>query len=385
MDVSAIIVCAGDSRRMGGQDKMLLKLANTNVMGMSMLAYEKSKSIKDIIVVTKENLVSAVKKTAKELGITKLTHITLGGKTRQQSVLNGLKLIDRDTTMIAIHDGARPLVDMGDIERTIKDARVFGGAVLGVPVKDTIKIVEDGLIADTPYRPKLFATQTPQIFKRRLYFEAVDFATANGLDFTDDCQLAESIGAKIHMTIGSYKNIKITTPEDIKFAGVILDGQEDNMRIGKGYDVHKFVKNRKLVIGGVDIPYKKGLEGHSDADVLTHAIMDALLGALALGDIGGNFPDNDDKYKDADSINLLAEVYEKVDARGYKIGNIDSVIVAQSPKLSAYIDSMRRNIAKACKTDINNISIKATTEEGLGFTGEKLGISAHCVCLLKQK
>jgi 2-C-methyl-D-erythritol 2,4-cyclodiphosphate synthase len=187
------------------------------------------------------------------------------------------------------------------------------------------------------------------------------------------------------MTVGDYKNIKITTPEDIKIAGAILDKQEDNMRIGKGYDVHRLVKNRKLILGGVEIPYKKGLEGHSDADVLTHSVMDALLGALALGDIGKHFPDDDDQFKGADSIKLLEKVYEKIDEMGYKIGNIDSVIVAQSPKLSAYIDSMRENIAKACKTDVSNISIKATTEEGLGFTGEKLGIVAHCICLLNQK
>lgn len=385
MDVSAIIVCAGSSSRMNGQDKMLLKLGDTNVMGMSMLSYEKCKSIKDIVVVTKESLVSVVKKTAEELGITKLTNVAIGGETRQQSVMNGLKLIDKDTAMIAVHDGARPLVEPENIEKTIADARIFGGAVLGVPVKDTIKVVEDGLIVDTPYRPKLYITQTPQVFKRRLYFEAVDFAMANGLDFTDDCQLAESIGAKVYMTVGDYKNIKITTAEDIRIADAIMDYREDNMRIGKGYDVHKLVKGRKLIIGGVEIPHKKGLDGHSDADVLTHAVMDALLGALALGDIGKNFPDDDEQYKDADSIKLLKKVYEKIDEKGYKIGNIDSVIVAQSPKLSAYIDNMRVNIAKACKTDVSNISIKATTEEGLGFTGEKLGISAHCICLLEQK
>ncbi len=385
MDVSAIIVCAGSSSRMSGQDKMLLKLGDTNVMGMSMLAYERCESIKDIVVVTKESLVSVVKKTAEELGITKLTNVAIGGETRQQSVMNGLKLIDKDTAMIAVHDGARPLVEPENIEKTIADARVFGGAVLGVPVKDTIKVVEGGLIVDTPYRPKLFITQTPQVFKRRLYFEAVDFAMANGLDFTDDCQLAESIGAKVYMTVGDYKNIKITTAEDIRIADAILDYREDNMRIGKGYDVHKLVKGRKLIIGGVEIPYKKGLDGHSDADVLIHAVMDALLGALALGDIGKNFPDDDSQYKDVDSIKLLEKVYEKIEKKGYKIGNIDSVIVAQSPKLSAYIDNMRNNIAKACKTDIFNISIKATTEEGLGFTGEKLGISAHCICLLEQK
>lgn len=154
------------------------------------------------------------------------------------------------------------------------------------------------------------------------------------------------------------------------------------MRIGQGYDVHKLVENRKLILGGVDIPFEKGLLGHSDADVLVHAIMDALLGACALGDIGKHFPDDDNSYKDADSINMLEKVIELVSNEGYKISNIDSTIVAQSPKLAPFIENMRRNISNACKIDISQVSVKATTEEKLGFTGEGLGISATAICLV---
>jgi 2-C-methyl-D-erythritol 2,4-cyclodiphosphate synthase len=155
-------------------------------------------------------------------------------------------------------------------------------------------------------------------------------------------------------------------------------------RIGHGYDVHRLAENRKLIIGGVDIPYEKGLDGHSDADVLVHAIMDAMLGALALGDIGKHFPDNDDKYLGADSIKLLEYVNEIINKKGYKLVNIDSTVLAQAPKLAGYIDKMRENIARACNTDIENVSVKATTEEKLGFTGEKLGIAAHSVVLLSK-
>lgn len=156
------------------------------------------------------------------------------------------------------------------------------------------------------------------------------------------------------------------------------------MRIGHGYDVHRLTKGRKLILGGTDIPYEKGLLGHSDADVLVHAIMDALLGAAALGDIGGLFPDNDDKYKGADSMMLLCEVCRILREKGYEIGNIDSTVIAQQPKLKPHIGRMRENIAKACNTSIDNISIKATTEENLGFTGRKEGISAHAVCIINS-
>ncbi|MCZ8430321.1 2-C-methyl-D-erythritol 2,4-cyclodiphosphate synthase [Clostridioides difficile] len=154
------------------------------------------------------------------------------------------------------------------------------------------------------------------------------------------------------------------------------------MRIGLGYDVHKLTEDRKLIIGGVEIPHDKGLLGHSDADVLIHAIMDSILGALALGDIGKHFPDTDEEYKGADSMKLLEHVYNLITSKGYKIGNIDSTIIAQSPKMAPYIESMRSNISKALNTDIDNINIKATTEEGLGFTGAKQGIASQSICLL---
>ncbi|MGL5313751.1 MAG: 2-C-methyl-D-erythritol 2,4-cyclodiphosphate synthase [Peptostreptococcaceae bacterium] len=154
------------------------------------------------------------------------------------------------------------------------------------------------------------------------------------------------------------------------------------MRIGSGYDVHKLVEDRKLIMGGVEIPHTHGLLGHSDADVLVHAIMDSMLGALALGDIGKHFPDNDEKYKGADSIKLLEFVYNLIRDKGYTIGNIDSTIIAQSPKMAPHIETMRNNIAKATNTDVDRINVKATTEEGLGFTGSKEGIAAQSICLL---
>lgn len=223
-DTSAIIVSAGNSTRMGGINKQFLKLDNTTVIGMSMKAMQKCDSIKEIIVVTKLEDISKVEKIANDLNVTKLKSVTVGGSTRQESVLNGCKKVSEDTTLITIHDGARPLVLPEDIEKCIYNARVYGGATLGVPVKDTIKVVEDNLITDTPYRPSLYITQTPQTFKKSIYFRGVEFAERNHLDFTDDCQLVEAMGYKIYMTIGHYSNIKITTPEDISIAEILLKG-----------------------------------------------------------------------------------------------------------------------------------------------------------------
>jgi 2-C-methyl-D-erythritol 4-phosphate cytidylyltransferase len=219
---SAILVCAGNASRMGGINKILMPLGDTNVAGRSMLAFEQCDDIIEIIVVTKEEYFDAIRDTADKLGIKKLTALTEGGATRQQSVMQGLRKISWESQYVAIHDGARPLVKPEHITKVIRDAVVFGGATLGVPVKDTIKVVDDGLITDTPHRPSLWITQTPQVFRKRLYFEAVDFAEEHGLDFTDDCQLVEAIGGKVYMTQGDYTNIKITTPEDRAIAEVLL-------------------------------------------------------------------------------------------------------------------------------------------------------------------
>ena len=220
-DTSVIIVCAGNASRMGGVNKILMPLKESTVIGVCMSKFQECPDIAEIIIVTKQENFQPIQEIAENLKITKLAHITEGGDTRQKSVMKGLKLISKDSAYIAIHDGARPLVKTEHISKVIKDARIFGGATLGVPVKDTIKIVDDSLITDTPPRASLWITQTPQVFKRRLYFEAVDFSLEHDLDFTDDCQLVEAVGGKICMTQGDYTNIKITTPEDIQIAEVL--------------------------------------------------------------------------------------------------------------------------------------------------------------------
>ena len=222
MKTSAVIVCAGNSTRMGGVNKILLPLGERKVIGVTMQAFQSCENISEIIIVAREDDIPAIQAEAEAAGITKLAACTTGGSTRQESVINGIRKISKESELVAVHDGARPLVKPEHIEKVIKDASVFGGATLGVPVKDTIKTVDGGLIIDTPPRSSLYITQTPQIFKRSLYFEGIDFALEHGLDFTDDCQLVEAIGGKVAMTTGDYTNIKITTPEDIAIAEVLL-------------------------------------------------------------------------------------------------------------------------------------------------------------------
>lgn len=222
MKTSVVIVCAGNSTRMGGINKILMPLGDRLVIGQSMKAFELCPSVTEIIIVARESDIPEIRAEAERTGITKLKNCVTGGNTRQESVINGIRCISDDTELIAVHDGARPLVKPENIEKAIKDAGVFGGATLGVPVKDTIKVVESELITDTPPRKNLYITQTPQIFKRKIYFEGVDFALEHNLDFTDDCQLAEAIGCKVYMTTGDYTNIKITTPEDIRIAETLL-------------------------------------------------------------------------------------------------------------------------------------------------------------------
>lgn len=228
-DTSAIIVCAGDSVRMGRVNKQFLPLGDSTVVGMSLTAFQNSPSVKEIIVVSRKFDIDEIKRIAELNNITKLKHVVTGGRCRQESVLNGYRLVAKDTKLITIHDGARPLVLIKDIEECIAKARTYGGATLGVPVKDTIKVVTENFIVDTPYRPCLYNTQTPQTFKKSIYAQGVDYALRNALVFNDDCQLVEVTGTKVYMVRGHYSNIKITTPEDIDVAETLLKGLDKDV------------------------------------------------------------------------------------------------------------------------------------------------------------
>ena len=401
--VMAIVPAAGKGVRMGlkGPGKQFVYLGGKPVLARTLKVLEASTEIDGIVVVTEAHQVSLAWQVVNGYSIGKVQAVVPGGKTRQESVWAGLQHMPIDTEIVVVHDGARPLVETELIDRSIAAARKHGAVGVAVPVKDTIKVrSEDGFVIATPPRASLWAIQTPQTFRYRILCEAHVKARESGYVGTDDCMLVEQLGKPVHLVEGSYRNIKLTTPEDLVVAQALLaedepddhpDDHEENrplqpnLRVGWGYDVHRLVEERSLILGGVKIPYEKGLLGHSDADVLLHAVMDALLGAMALGDIGQHFPDTDQRWQGANSLNLLRQVSQII-ARSSgskpRVNHIDCVIIAERPKLAAYIPQMRLNIAEALELTIDQVSIKATTSEGLGLVGRGEGIIAQALATI---
>ena len=378
MYVSVIIAAAGSSTRMGSDvSKQLLKISGKTVLEYSLDAFSSVDDVKEIIISAKKDEIALVQ----ALGVkyTKLKAVVEGGKIRQESVIRAVEKVSDESEMIAIHDAARPLIKKEDIEGIIKEASIYGAVCPVSKVVDTIKQVSDGVITNTLDREHICLASTPQAFNTILYKKALSAIKPEDV-FTDDCSIVENIGEKVHVYLMNSNNTKITKPKDFNKINELLEHR--TMRIGHGYDVHKLVSGRRLILGGVEIPHEKGLLGHSDADVLVHAIMDALLGAAAMGDIGRHFPDTSDEFEGISSILLLKRVNELLKSNGFSIGNIDATIVAQAPKLSPYIQKMVENIAEAIEVDKSFVNVKATTEEHLGFTGEKLGIAAHAIASL---
>ena len=370
--VTAIIVAAGASRRMGF-DKLSYRLPDgRTVLETSCALFAAHPAVDELVLVAGGNRPQCE---AIAAACPKPCTVVQGGATRADSVRSGLAAAKGQ--LVAIHDAARPFASAEIITAALQAAAESGAAAPAVPVKDTIKIADqDGKVVATPDRATLYAVQTPQCFDRALYLQALEAVSGEKASLvTDDCSLFELVGLPVTLTAGDYANLKITTKEDLQ--------KEKTMRIGHGYDVHRLVEDRKLILGGVEVPYEKGLLGHSDADVLLHAVMDAVLGAAALGDIGQHFPDTDPAYKGADSLALTREVAKIIAAHGYKVGNIDATILCQRPKLAPHIPAMRQNIADAFGLPLDAVSVKATTEEHLGFTGEGLGIAAHAVALIE--
>ena len=370
--VTAIIVAAGASRRMGF-DKLGYRLPDgRTVLETSCALFAAHPAVDELVLVAGGNRPQCE---AIAAACPKPCTVVQGGATRADSVRSGLAAAKGQ--LVAIHDAARPFASAEIITAALQAAAESGAAAPAVPVKDTIKVADkDGKVVATPDRATLYAVQTPQCFDRALYLQALEAVSGEKASLvTDDCSLFELAGLPVTLTAGDYANLKITTKEDLQ--------KEKTMRIGHGYDVHRLVEDRKLILGGVEVPYEKGLLGHSDADVLLHAVMDAVLGAAALGDIGQHFPDTDPAYKGADSLALTREVAKIIAAHGYKVGNIDATILCQRPKLAPHIPAMRQNIADAFGLPLDAVSVKATTEEHLGFTGEGLGIAAHAVALIE--
>lgn len=378
---AAVIVAAGSATRMQGIDKMLVPLAGVPVVLRSVRALAASDCIDSLVLVTRAELMETLRTLCAE--VSKPVTVVAGGASRPESVLAGLAALPEGTELAAIHDGARPLVTQAVIAEAVEAAGRCGAAAPAVPVHDTIKQAENGIVRATPERKTLFAVQTPQVFDVKLLKTALRTAMERGIALTDDCSAVEAAGKPVVLTQGCEENLKITTPVDLTLAEAILK-RRNTMRIGHGYDVHRLTEGRRLILGGVEIPFERGLDGHSDADVLVHALMDALLGAAGLRDIGVLFPDNDPAYKNISSMLLLDRVMQTLERAGYAVGNVDVTVLAQRPKLKDYIPVMRENLARAMKIPLDCVNIKATTEEGLGFTGSGEGIACHAVCLLER-
>ena len=371
--VAVVIAAAGRGTRVGGPvPKQYLKIGGEPVILKTLKAFERIEAVDHIFIVTNEKYVEHCRKIAEDNGIDKVDAVVKGGEERQDSVYNALQEVNRRRPGVAyvlIHDGARPFVSEDVILNVIKATAEKDAAVACVAMKNSVRKLS-GETSHSVDRSDYYSVQTPQGFRKSILMEAYDKALREGYYGTDDASLVERAGYNVEIVDGDYQNIKITTKEDLPMEN----------RIGTGFDVHRFDPDRKLILGGVDIPHDKGLAGHSDADVLVHGLMDALLGAAALGDIGRHFPDTDEKYRGISSLVLLSKVRELLSENFYSIGNIDVTVIAQKPKISPYIDEMRTNISEVLGVEKNRINIKGTTTERLGFTGREEGIAAEAVC-----
>ena len=318
--------------------------------------------------------------------------VFVGGAERVNSVLNGLAYIGgraKDDDWVWVHDAARPCLNHADIDKLIDAIKLNeDGALLAVPVNDTVKRANHNQnVEKTIERARLWRAMTPQVFQFAALKQALEQSLSDGVCVTDESSAIEYVGSQPLLVQGDEANIKITHPSDLTVAARTLkenQPQEQRMplRIGTGFDVHAFGEGRSITLGGVEIPYSKGLVAHSDGDVLLHAIMDALLGALALGDIGKHFPDTDHKWKGADSRTLLQAVVLLIAEKGYRVGNIDSTIIAQAPKMAPHIDTMCKHIAEDLGVLVSDVSVKATTTEQLGFAGRKEGVACQASVVL---
>lgn len=311
-----------------------------------------------------------------------------GGATRQDSVRNGLLSLHREPpySIVLVHDAARPLVSPAIVQACIASAVEFGSGVAALPVNDTLKRADyDGVVSGTLDREGAWAMQTPQGFRLDLLREASEAATRSGFQGTDEVSIVERLGThRIHLVRGARENIKITTPEDLEFAERWLQSPPSpDVRVGTGYDIHRLVEGRDLFLGGIKIENDYGLLGHSDADVLLHAICDSLLGAAGLPDIGNLYPNTDARWSGVASTVFLADVANRLAGDGWRVMNVDATLIAERPKIAPYTRAMITKIADVLAIDPARVNVKATTQEGIGSLGAGQGMACHataCIC-----
>lgn len=379
LNIHVIITAGGTGYRMGAPiPKQYLHIGSETILEKTVHCFLRQRLTGRLVLTVPENHLPETRQIFENLDASSRIDIIAGGTHRQDSVRNALEFLKSHGAapddLVLVQDGVRPFTEDRTIQDVIEKTKACGAAIAAIPVTDTIRHETEGTLK----RSELYAVQTPQGFKFGILAEAYDRAYAEGFRGTDEAGLVERIGILPEIAEGSRTNVKITTPEDLR--GVTM-----KTRIGTGFDVHRLVEGRPLILGGIEIPYELGLLGHSDADVLTHALMDAMLGAAALGDIGKFFPDNDPAYEGADSTRLLKEVCRVLGEHGWAVGNADITVICQKPKLAEHIPEMKKRLADVMQIDVSDVSIKATTTEKLGFTGRGEGIAAEAVCLLENK
>jgi len=388
---TAVVVAAGEGRRFGGdQPKQFRPLGGRPLLTWTLEAFRRCDAVEDVVLVVaadqRERVEALLQRwDARE----KVCRIVDGGARRSDSVQRGLAALPAQTSLVAVHDGARPLVTPALIARVVAAAAEpgCGAAIPALPVGETVKRARaDGMIAETLDRRALRLAQTPQVFEVDLLRRACA-ATSTTDQVTDDAQLVEAAGGAVRLVQGDPDNIKVTLPEDLVVAEALLSrrlGGGGALRVGQGYDVHRLVPGRPLVLGGVRLEHPLGLLGHSDADVLCHAAGDAMLGAAALGDLGQHFPPDDPTLRGISSLELLRRIAALLGERGHSVENLDATVACQRPRLRPHVPAMRENLARALGVSPAQISVKATTTEGLGFVGREEGIEARAVALVKK-
>jgi 2-C-methyl-D-erythritol 4-phosphate cytidylyltransferase/2-C-methyl-D-erythritol 2,4-cyclodiphosphate synthase len=379
MHVTAIIAAAGEGRRLGAAvPKQLLQIGDRSILERSVAAFATHHRVDDVIVVLPAALAAA----PPDWLIVGDVRVVAGGSRRQDSVANAFDRVLLESDVVLVHDAARPFVSPVLISRSIDAAAEHGAAIAALPASDTVKRVEGAgagtVIVETIPRARVYLAQTPQAFRREILSAAVALGRT-GVDATDEAMLAERAGHRVHVVEGDPANVKITTARDLDAArrqSVVTT------RIGTGYDLHRLVEGRALIIGGVTIPFEKGAVGHSDADVVCHAVIDAILGAASAGNVGQHYPDTDPRWKDAPSIPMLRDSLRLVHARGFAVENVDVTVVLERPKIASYVDRIREQLAEALEIAVDHVSVKGKTNEGVDAVGRGEAIAAHAVALL---
>ena len=381
---AAVIVAAGSGTRLG-RPKQFIALAGLPMVGWSIQTLASMPEIAELAIATEPESIEPMTALAERLAPHVARRVVRGGATRQESARRGVAVVDPSCEAMLIHDGARPLVTAHDVRSGMQAVAKGRASLLAAPVVDTIKAVDpsSGRVVQTLQRTALWAAQTPQFALAADMREAHARGEGESPDATDDAALLERIGVEVVVVPATAENFKVTLPGDLARAQAILEGRVGpRNRVGHGFDAHRLVDGRSLILGGIRVPFERGPLAHSDGDVLAHAISDALLGAAALGDLGGRFPDTDPQWKDADSLSMLAQCAAAVREAGFAIENVDATVVVERPRLAPFVERIRHNVAARLELPLERVCVKAKSSEGMGYTGDGTGIAAYAVACL---